>query len=302
MVGASRISALLVVSTLAVGGRAGAANLIQNGGFDDDVNGWVNAFGSTIEQGPSDALGNPTSGSLIAAATTAGNTSIGALQCVPVVAGKTYVYGATARMSELQSGNAAFVLVDWYPQSNCTGGQIANTAALPYFMQLRGPWGPTQKWETAPPGAQSAFFWLRANAVSNNQGLFRAEFDNAFFLEDASCAATPTVLCLNDGRFRVIVDWLTKAGDDGFGQAVPLTGDSGYYWFFNAANVEMVAKLLDACPTAFDRFWFFAAGLTNVQVRIVVRDTQADVEKIYMNPLETPFAPIQDTDAFATCP
>jgi hypothetical protein len=169
-------------------------------------------------------------------------------------------------------------------------------------MQLRGPWGPTQKWETAPPGTQSAYFWLQANRSGGDPTPFRVEFDNAFFIEDATCAPAPSVLCLNDGRFRVIVEWQTKTGQDGFGQAVPLTTDSGYFWFFNSANVELVTKVLDACASQFDRFWVFSAGLTNVQVLLHVYDTEHDVEKTYANPIETPYAPIQDTNAFATCP
>ena len=28
---------------------------------------------------------------------------------------------------------------------------------------------------------------------------------------------------------------------------VPLTSDSGYFWFFDADNIELVVKVLDAC-------------------------------------------------------
>ena len=43
------------------------------------------------------------------------------------------------------------------------------------------------------------------------------------------------------------------------GQAVPLTPDSGYFWFFNAANIEAVVKVLNACSVN-DHHWVFAAG------------------------------------------
>jgi hypothetical protein len=102
-----------------------------NGGFDDDVDGWVPQFGATIEHSPNDALGSPISGALAAVATVAGQLTVGALQCIPVVAGKTYVYGAAARMSEVQPGNAAFVSVDWYAQPNCSGAMIAGNGPLP---------------------------------------------------------------------------------------------------------------------------------------------------------------------------
>jgi hypothetical protein len=45
-----------------------------------------------------------------------------------------------------------------------------------------------------------------------------------------------------------------------------------------------------------------AGGLTDVNVILTVTDTQTGVIKTYTNPQGTPFQPIQDTDAFATCP
>ncbi len=81
------------------------------------------------------------------------------------------------------------------------------------------------------------------------------------------CVADATTLCLNDGRFRIRASYATAAGASGAGQAVALTPESGYYWFFDDANVEIVIKVVDACGLAgFDNFWVFATGLTNVEV------------------------------------
>ncbi len=120
-------------------------------------------------------------------------------------------------------------------------------------------------------------------------------------LEKATCAAGPTSLCLNGGRFRVDVTWKTPDGHTGAGQAVPLTADTGYFWFFDAANVEMVIKVLNACGYN-SRFWVYAGGLTNVQANVTVTDTMTGAAKTYINPQGTPFKPIQDVSAFATCP
>jgi len=119
--------------------------------------------------------------------------------------------------------------------------------------------------------------------------------------EPRDCVADETTLCLADDRFEVKVDWRTIQGTEGQGRAVPLTEDTGYFWFFDASNVEMVIKVLDSCSFA-DRFWVFAGGLTNVEVDIVVTDTETGISQPYRNPLNRPFQPIQDTDAFATCP
>jgi hypothetical protein len=108
-------------------------------------------------------------------------------------------------------------------------------------------------------------------------------------------------MCLSNNRFAVSATWRTNDGTSGNGQATTITSDTGYFTFFNASNVEVVIKLLSACGLN-SRYWVFAGGLTNVNVVITVRDTQTGTTKTYTNPANTAFAPIQDTNAFATCP
>ncbi len=115
------------------------------------------------------------------------------------------------------------------------------------------------------------------------------------------CMNTPEAVCLADDRFRVEVAWEDHVGNQGFGQASELTEATGTFWFFGADNIEIVVKVLDACIDPFNRFWVFAAGLTDVGVEITITDTLSGEVKTYSNPLGTPFAPIQDTAAFSTC-
>ena len=118
----------------------------------------------------------------------------------------------------------------------------------------------------------------------------------------ANCDATaPGNLCLDGGRFKVTINWAKTDGTSGFGTAVPLTDDSGYFWFFDNSNIETVVKVLNGCSLG-GNYWVFAAGLTNVQATLTVFDTKASKAKTYSNPQGVPFAPIQDTAAFATCP
>lgn len=117
----------------------------------------------------------------------------------------------------------------------------------------------------------------------------------------ATCIPGPTALCLNGGRFKVEATFLTPGGTSGTAQVVKLTDETGYLWFFGATNVEAVLKVLNACPVN-SRFWVFAGGLTNVQTVVKVTDTRNGAQKTYVNPQNTPFQPIQDTAAFATCP
>ena len=92
----------------------------------------------------------------------------------------------------------------------------------------------------------------------------------------------------------------TAQGQTGNGNAVRLTADTGYFWFFDASNVEIIVKALNGCGFN-SRYWTFAGGLTNVQVTMTVTDTQTGAVKIYTNPLNQAFQPLQDTAAFV-CP
>jgi PKD repeat protein len=116
------------------------------------------------------------------------------------------------------------------------------------------------------------------------------------------CVASASTLCLNNGRFAVSATFQTSGGQSGQATGVALTADAGYFFFFDPKNVEVVLKVLNACTQNPPRYWVFAAGLTNVEVTLTVTDTQKGGTQTYTNPLSTPFAPIQDTDAFATCP
>ena len=114
-----------------------------------------------------------------------------------------------------------------------------------------------------------------------------------------TCAADGESLCLNNGRFRVRATWRTGEGS-GTARGVQLTADSGYFWFFDTSNVEVIVKVLDAC-SGFQRFWVFSTGLTDVGVRLTVEDVRTGQVREYTNPRGTPYAPKFDTNAFATC-
>ncbi len=119
-----------------------------------------------------------------------------------------------------------------------------------------------------------------------------------------SCTAGPNTLCLGDGgRFKAEVSW-ANAADSGMGNAVvvPSAPDSGLFYFFNPGNIEMLVKVLNACSPPFNRYWVFFAATTNVRFTLTVTDTQTNKVKVYFNPLNQAAAPLQDTDAFATCP
>lgn len=141
---------------------------------------------------------------------------------------------------------------------------------------------------------------LDTNAFATCSAAADSEADALAGLFDDK-ATNATELLLRNDRFRVTATFRTPGGTTQTAQAVELTDDTGYFYFFNPANVEAVVKVLNACGVN-QRYWVFAAGLTNVEMNITVFDTLRTTSKTYTNLQGTAFAPIQDTAALATCP
>ncbi len=110
-----------------------------------------------------------------------------------------------------------------------------------------------------------------------------------------TCAPTPSSLCLNQGRFRAEVTWRDFQGNKGAGQAVALTSDTGYFWFFDSANVELVVKILDGRALNQD-FWVFFGALSTVEYELKVTDTVSGRTRYYFNPSDK-LASVADTSA-----
>jgi hypothetical protein len=98
----------------------------------------------------------------------------------------------------------------------------------------------------------------------------------------------------------VTATWKSGNGSTGDGRAVALTAGSGYFWFFDPANLEVVVKVLDGCSIN-GHHWAFAAGLTNLEVKTTVTDTFSGFSRTYTNPQGAAFASVQDTATFAEC-
>ncbi|MEO1083646.1 MAG: hypothetical protein AAFY88_05340, partial [Acidobacteriota bacterium] len=119
-------------------------------------------------------------------------------------------------------------------------------------------------------------------------------------VEEEVCTGGP-LLCLNQDRFVLEVDWRDFDGNRGRAQVVPFgTPDSGLFYFFDADNWEMLVKVLDGC-TFNGHFWVFAAATTNVEYSLTVTDTVSGLSKAYFNPLGVSAAAVTDTEALAAC-
>lgn len=116
-------------------------------------------------------------------------------------------------------------------------------------------------------------------------------------------ASTATHLCLNT-RFSVSARFRTGAPGTAESQAQTVdcpNPNSGLFWFFNASNWEIQAKVLNGCGLN-NRYWVFSAATTNVFYRMEVLDVASGVQKVYFNYQGPPAPAVTDTNAFATCP
>ncbi len=123
------------------------------------------------------------------------------------------------------------------------------------------------------------------------------DLDDRVRLRDV-CVPDAHTLCLGEnGRFRARVDWQDFGGNTGVGNTGALqTGDTGSFWFFDDANIELIVKALDGRQEN-GNLWIFFGSLTNVSFEMTVTDTQNTLTKVYTNPARS-FASVGDTDAF----
>ena len=110
-----------------------------------------------------------------------------------------------------------------------------------------------------------------------------------------ACAMDSKTLCLNAGRFKVRVDWKSPTSS-GAGNAVPVTADTGEFWFLSGNNIELVLKVVDG-TTLNGHFWVFYGALSDLEYTITVTDTNTGAVKTYHNPQGTT-ASVADVNAF----
>jgi plastocyanin len=160
-----------------------------------------------------------------------------------------------------------------------------------------GPWRSTRTFtEIGPVG-----YFCDVHGTAGGTGMAgRVEVADPAAL--GACQADATTLCLTGGRFRVRVRWQTAEGE-GQGQAVSIPGatDSGLFWFFAPANLEILVKVLDGCAVGARRYWVFFAPVTDVGLTLEVADTANGRVRTYTNRRGEPARTVLDTDAFPTC-
>ncbi|HEX2465182.1 MAG TPA: LamG domain-containing protein [Thermoanaerobaculia bacterium] len=132
----------------------------------------------------------------------------------------------------------------------------------------------------------------------------------AGLLAPGPCVRDAHTACLLDDRFEVRVTMKNFAvppamfpGIIQLYQAVSSeTDQSVSFYSFQEGNVEVFVKMVDACASpSFVSFWLFAAGATNAETSITVRDTLADEVTTIHNASGSLFQTVADTSAFKTC-
>jgi hypothetical protein len=97
-----------------------------------------------------------------------------------------------------------------------------------------------------------------------------------------TCGPAAGQLCLG-GRFRVGVQFTDpRNGQTSAGTPVPITGDTGAFWFFDPSNLELVIKVLDGRAVN-GHFWVFYGALSDVGYTITVTDTVTGSSRTYHN-------------------
>ncbi|HEX4496422.1 MAG TPA: hypothetical protein VIE43_12195 [Thermoanaerobaculia bacterium] len=113
-----------------------------------------------------------------------------------------------------------------------------------------------------------------------------------------ACVPTAATLCLLD-RFQVRVSW-QNGGTMGAGQTVPLTVETGAFWFFDPNNLELMIQVLD---TRAENGYFEVhyGAVSNVDFTVTVTNVRTGDERTYHNPGGV-FGSVADDQAFAEAP
>ncbi len=294
----------LFAALLLAASPALAGNQLVNATFDTDLSGW--AYVGTATWNASDALAQASSGSALgtnSAATPFTYETVLVSACLPVTPGASYDGSFDYRIPAGQGVTSVPSLeISWYNGAGCGGANYLSSNALVDGNAADGAWHRAEASyaPVAPTGATFAAFRVNLSKIEAS-GTATAFYDNLVFKPAGTCGTTPDRLCLNNDRFQVTSTFLTYASVSGVGMAQAMTADTGYFWFFSPANVEVVIKVINGCGYNAN-YWIYAGGLTDVYVRLEVKDTRTGVSRIYTNPLATPFHPIGDIGSFPTCP
>ena len=208
---------LVLRLTCALGSIAAAGygqNLVVNGTFDSNVNGWSSRSAEvTIAWNSADADGSPSSGSLLASNNAMGALDSGFVQCVDgLTAGAAYSFGAKLLIPSGGPAGQSFLQIDWVSGAACTGTLISGDVL---GTTTQGVWVPVAFSDTAPAGTHSALVYGEVRKDSTAAGSYRTYYDDVSLAPAAggtgACVPDATTLCIDDQpgdkRFKITGNW-----------------------------------------------------------------------------------------------
>ena len=105
------------------------------------------------------------------------------------------------------------------------------------------------------------------------------------FPEGNLCEVGAENLCLLDGRFDVRMKFRNQHGDgeERTGFSLPDSDGTGFFWFFEPGNLEVVVKMIDG--RSFNgRYWVYLGGISDLDYEVTVTDTYTGERLVHRNP------------------
>lgn len=117
------------------------------------------------------------------------------------------------------------------------------------------------------------------------------------------CEPTGPSVCLNEDRFRVEVTFVQGGATDP-AKLIKSQDDTGYFWFFDQDNYDLIIKILNGCSVN-NHYWVFIGGPAgtdgDTDADVTIEDTNSTDEATYeYRPTNQPY--LIDPKAFDTCP
>ena len=190
----------------------------------------------------------------------------------------------------------------WLTETGWESGNVGESRQASEYRGLLGDWltgTGTRDW------VEKVFFYeLQDGSAEFSWGVLRADGSTkpvyaAFRDFTAEHPASPPLM-LHSERFSVQATWRTADGRRGAGTPIGFSRESGRFWFFAAGNTELVVKVLDAAPVN-GHIWVFWGALSDVEYWLTVTDRSTGAIRRYHNAPGT-LCGGADTKAFPSPP
>ena len=221
----------------------GSDNLLTNAGFQSDLSSW--SVSSNVVWSSRDVSGSGSSGSAFITDSFTDGTGPGLNQCVVLPNSGPFDVGGRfffpSGQGQVPSG---LLIVFWYSSTNCGAGGLDQDSFETPAPTPTDSWSLVSGFRIMPPAAahSAAIIFAVDKPFGGNTGPTVDGYVDGTFFRLTSCTPADQDLCLNGGRFRVTAQW-ESATNGGVGHGVQFNDDSGYFWFFNADNTEVVVKV-----------------------------------------------------------